>query len=97
MDRLRAHGWIPQLAAPAAGDAAPLCATDCEDLAGKGELRESVTVQECAASVCHQEGRNLYRQNKHEEALASLDYVQETLKGSPSYLLDRSFGEAPLP
>ena len=77
------------LAAPAAGDAAPLCASDCEDLAGKGELRESVTVQECAASVCHQEGRNLYRQNKHEEALASLDYVQETLKGSPSYLLDR--------
>jgi tetratricopeptide (TPR) repeat protein len=77
------------LAAPVAGDAAPLCASDCEDLAEKGELRESVTVQECAASVCHQEGRNLYRQNKHEEALASLDYVQETLAESPSYLLDR--------
>jgi tetratricopeptide (TPR) repeat protein len=77
------------LAAPAVGRAAPVCASDCQGLFDKGELRETVTVQECAASVCHQEGRNLYRQNKHQEALASLDYVRETLHDSPSYLLDR--------
>jgi tetratricopeptide (TPR) repeat protein len=81
--------WLTLLAGPATGRAVPACATDCAALAEKGELREDVTPQECAASVCHQEGRNLYRLNRHEEALESLDYVQETLAESPSYRLDR--------
>jgi tetratricopeptide (TPR) repeat protein len=91
--------WLA-LAAPAPGQEAqeeggegqqpvPSCAADCQELERKGQLREGVTVQLCATSVCQQEGRNLYQQNRHREALASLDYVDAVLGGSPAFQMDR--------
>jgi tetratricopeptide (TPR) repeat protein len=79
----------PAPAQEAAATPEPPCARDCQALDREGKLREGVTVQLCAASVCQQEGRELYRRNRHAAALESLDYVEPVLGSSPAYQMDR--------
>ncbi len=68
--------------------AAPLCVTQCDELAEKGELSKNISIAGCYVRVCQQEGRRLYGEAKYEEALASLDHVYEKLSDSPSFLMD---------
>jgi tetratricopeptide (TPR) repeat protein len=58
-------------------------------MAAKNQLKEGMTEEGCAASVCQEEGRHLYTQGNYEAALQSLSAVSERLSRSPSFLFDR--------
>ncbi|MCP4003204.1 MAG: tetratricopeptide repeat protein [bacterium] len=74
--------------APDVVRADPQCAKSCRALAEKGELKQSVGLQGCIVRVCQEDGRRLYRDAKHEEALKTLDFVGEWLAPSAAYQLD---------
>ncbi len=69
--------------------AAPDCVSGCEQLEARGELAEGLTALHCRIRTCHEEGRQLYRQRRFEQAIESLDAVSEDLERSPAYYMDR--------
>ena len=69
--------------------AAPECADTCTKLAAEGSLAEGVTVEICTLRVCQEAGRELYAENRFEEALAALEHIQEKRLTSTVYYLDR--------
>ena len=69
--------------------AAPGCQSQCDELVAKGELAANVSPAGCYVRVCQREARRFYADGRYEEALESLDFVQDKLESSPSYLTDR--------
>lgn len=77
-------------AAPAPGLAAdPPCMVECRELESKGSLAEGLDAKACAARTCHQEARLAYVRGRFDEALASLDFIEDERRGSPAYQMDR--------
>jgi tetratricopeptide (TPR) repeat protein len=83
-------GVLPLLASlPRAALAEPVCVANCRELAAEGSLAEGITVEICAQRTCHEEARVLYRTNRFPEAIAAMDYLEDSRKTSPAYHLDR--------
>lgn len=59
-------------------------------MATKGELRTGVNEKGCVTRVCQEDGRRFYKDGEYDQALASLDVLQDSLSKSPSYRLDRA-------
>ena len=77
------------LLGPSGASAAPECVASCARLEANGELAEGLTAPDCRVRTCHEEGRQLYLQNRFDAALESLDAVSQELERSPAYYMDR--------
>lgn len=77
-------------AARAAGEpAVPSCQETCERMEASGDLRENFTPMGCRVRVCHQQALNFYEQYEFDQALASLDQIDEIASFQVAYQLDR--------
>lgn len=69
--------------------AATSCLDECPELARQGLLEEGLGIDECKRTVCVGESRSHYQAGRYQQALASLDSIQELAGEYEAYQFQR--------
>ena len=72
---------------PARG--ASSCVAECQELASQGLLEKGLAIDECRRTVCIGDARTHYQAGRYEQALASLDSIDELAAQFEAYQFER--------
>lgn len=69
--------------------AASVCTSECQELSKKGLLEKGLRIEECMRTLCVEDARVQYTAGRYEDALQSLDRVQEIASDYDAYRFER--------